>query len=305
MLLSRRTLALSCCGPGHMDPAAAITRPVSDCADEEKPRGSDAEVSRAGRLPQAATAAAAIITMLQALRRGAAGGSSNSSSSIRCACRGLVRGRQHGLLSPSQPAHHEQQRPQDATSLPHLSFHQHRQRHAYRLFSSSSSSSSLPSLNPLGLRQTTNKTPVRDAAPILTDAQASIVKEEQALLEKLHKVLVSMEAPQQDLDILKDAICQVEDLFMVCVVGEFNAGKSRFINALLGDTYLKEGVTPTTAKICFVKHTDRVGVPTRYADAQGQMIDEVEEKLLDVPLLKNMALVDTPGTNAVIQRHSQ
>lgn len=124
-------------------------------------------------------------------------------------------------------------------------------------------------------------------------------------MEKLHKVLVSMEAPQQDLDILKDAICQVEDLFMVCVVGEFNAGKSRFINALLGDTYLKEGVTPTTAKICFVKHTDRVGVPTRYADAQGQMIDEVEEKLLDVPLLKNMALVDTPGTNAVIQRHSQ
>lgn len=64
-------------------------------------------------------------------------------------------------------------------------------------------------------------------------------------------------------------------------------------------------MTPTTAKICFVKHTDRVGVPTRYADAQGQMIDEVEEKLLDVPLLKNMALVDTPGTNAVIQRHSQ
>jgi GTPase Era involved in 16S rRNA processing len=28
---------------------------------------------------------------------------------------------------------------------------------------------------------------------------------------------------------------------MVCVVGEFNAGKSRFINALLGDRYLKEG----------------------------------------------------------------
>ncbi|EWM30095.1 dynamin family protein [Nannochloropsis gaditana] len=149
------------------------------------------------------------------------------------------------------------------------------------------------------------KAPVRDATPILTDAQASIVKEEQALLERLHRVLTSMEAGQEDLDILKDAICQVEDLFMVCVVGEFNAGKSRFINALLGDKYLKEGVTPTTAKICFVKHVDRAGAPTRYADAQGQMIDEVEEKLLDVPLLQNLALVDTPGTNAVIQRHSQ
>jgi GTPase Era involved in 16S rRNA processing len=28
---------------------------------------------------------------------------------------------------------------------------------------------------------------------------------------------------------------QMEDLFMVCVVGEFNAGKSKFVNALLGD----------------------------------------------------------------------
>jgi GTP-binding protein EngB required for normal cell division len=41
--------------------------------------------------------------------------------------------------------------------------------------------------------------------------------------------------PQTDLDVLKDAISQVEDMFMVCVVGEFNAGKSRFVNALLGD----------------------------------------------------------------------
>ena len=31
----------------------------------------------------------------------------------------------------------------------------------------------------------------------------------------------------------------------------------------------------------------------------------MEEKLVDVPLLQNLALVDTPGTNAVIQRHSQ
>lgn len=32
--------------------------------------------------------------------------------------------------------------------------------------------------------------------------------------------------------------------------------------------YLKEGVTPTTAKICFVKHADRRQQPTAYADAQ-------------------------------------
>lgn len=32
------------------------------------------------------------------------------------------------------------------------------------------------------------------------------------------------------------------------------------------------------------------------------MIDEVEDKFLPVPLLQNLALVDTPGTNAVIKR---
>lgn len=32
------------------------------------------------------------------------------------------------------------------------------------------------------------------------------------------------------------------------------------------------------------------------------MIDEVEDKFLPVELLTNLALVDTPGTNAVIKR---
>lgn len=32
------------------------------------------------------------------------------------------------------------------------------------------------------------------------------------------------------------------------------------------------------------------------------MIDEVEDRFLPVDLLTNLALVDTPGTNAVIKR---
>jgi ribosome biogenesis GTPase A len=36
---------------------------------------------------------------------------------------------------------------------------------------------------------------------------------------------------------------------MLVIVGEFNSGKSSFLNALLGKKYLKEGVTPTTNKI--------------------------------------------------------
>lgn len=51
----------------------------------------------------------------------------------------------------------------------------------------------------------------------------------------IHIPPLSIHLQKEELDILRDAISQVTDLFTVCVVGEFNAGKSRFINALLGD----------------------------------------------------------------------
>jgi ribosome biogenesis GTPase A len=46
---------------------------------------------------------------------------------------------------------------------------------------------------------------------------------------------------------------------MLVIVGEFNSGKSSFLNALLGKKYLKEGVTPTTNKIS-ISHVPNFGV---------------------------------------------
>src|SRR5262245_8143561 len=40
-----------------------------------------------------------------------------------------------------------------------------------------------------------------------------------------------------------------EDRFHLVVVGEFNHGKTTFVNALLGEKALPTGVTPTTATI--------------------------------------------------------
>ncbi len=46
---------------------------------------------------------------------------------------------------------------------------------------------------------------------------------------------------------LRDVADDLRNLFfMVVVVGEFNAGKSSFINAILGDELLPTGITPTT-----------------------------------------------------------
>src|ERR1700712_5823151 len=44
--------------------------------------------------------------------------------------------------------------------------------------------------------------------------------------------------------------------FHLVVVGEFNHGKSSFVNALLGQAILPVGVTPTTAVIHHLEHAE-------------------------------------------------
>ncbi|MEJ2082452.1 MAG: dynamin family protein, partial [Acidobacteriota bacterium] len=79
------------------------------------------------------------------------------------------------------------------------------------------------------------------------------------------------------------------------VVGEFNAGKSAFINALLGQPVLQEGVTPTTTRINLIKY----GATTERAVTEAAL--EVISAPLD--LLRDINIVDTPGTNAIHRQH--
>ena len=50
-----------------------------------------------------------------------------------------------------------------------------------------------------------------------------------------------------------------DERFSVVVLGEFNHGKSTFINALLGTPLLPTGITPTTALLAHVTHGARAG----------------------------------------------
>ena len=107
-----------------------------------------------------------------------------------------------------------------------------------------------------------------------------------------------------------------EDRFHLVVVGEFNHGKSSFVNALLGEAALPVGVTPTTAAIHHLKYADtpeatvvytsgrRERLPfedvKKFAVGGGSSADEVDflEIGYPAPLLKErILLVDTPGVN--------
>src|SRR3954469_16679583 len=69
------------------------------------------------------------------------------------------------------------------------------------------------------------------------------------LLAALRDALTSFGAAPADLSALAASMRQLDDLFLLVIVGEFNAGKSAFINALIGERVLQEGVTPTTARV--------------------------------------------------------
>ncbi len=117
------------------------------------------------------------------------------------------------------------------------------------------------------------------------------------LLAELQAAMNRFGATEQDQAALASSIRQLDELFLIVVVGEFNAGKSAFINALAGQTILREGVTPTTAQIHLLKYGAAV---EHHIDADG-----VATLTAPIELFRDVSIVDTPGTNAIIREHER
>jgi len=132
---------------------------------------------------------------------------------------------------------------------------------------------------------------------MLTEEQRQFLREEKESLAEIRLALSEIDVSREALTTLQDAILQLDELFLVVVVGEFNAGKSALVNALLGEKVLREGATPTTSRVTLVKWGERVA---------EQAVDEnFAIYMYPLPLLQELNIVDTPGTNAVIRHHER
>jgi Dynamin family len=81
-------------------------------------------------------------------------------------------------------------------------------------------------------------------------------------------------------------------------------GKSTLINGLIGVNLLESGVLPTTSKICIIRHESQQSVEgIAWKQADNMILGDVQEIKIDLPWLKNIAIVDTPGTNAIVSDH--
>ena len=118
------------------------------------------------------------------------------------------------------------------------------------------------------------------------------------LVRQLHDLTVQI-GHNELASTVSDLRNRINEPFMFVIVGEVKAGKSRFVDALLG----------TGKEICKV-------APQAMTDTIQQIIYGDKEEIISVneylkkifqpiEILREIAIVDTPGTNAIIKHHQE
>jgi GTPase SAR1 family protein len=116
----------------------------------------------------------------------------------------------------------------------------------------------------------------------------------------------------------------LDDTYTIVVVGEFNNGKSTFVNALLGEHLLPTGILPTTATINVLRYQEEPAITVVAGETRQQVMygreslrqyiagGETDLSTIDyveigtpIDFLKNnIELVDTPGLNDINELRS-
>ena len=134
------------------------------------------------------------------------------------------------------------------------------------------------------------------SARIFDDHTLAILDRQRALLNRLADALDSAKLPD-DARRTREAAESLSETFLVVVVGEFNSGKSSLINSLFGAELMEVGPIPTTAKITILRYGEE--------PFERQKSAYLMERRRPDDLLRYLTLVDTPGTNSIIEEHQQ
>lgn len=118
------------------------------------------------------------------------------------------------------------------------------------------------------------------------------------IVKDLHELAIRIDSEELTTTV-SDLRNRIHEPFMFVIVGEVKAGKSSFINALLdtGKEVTKvapQPMTDTIQQILYAEEAEEV-----------QINPYLKKILLPVEILKEIAIVDTPGTNTIVEHHQE
>ena len=128
-----------------------------------------------------------------------------------------------------------------------------------------------------------------DRFTLLKDRLEHFLKELQAYIEAMGGTALT--------DVVSELRSGLNEPFLFVVVGEVKSGKSSFINALLG-----EEICPVDAAPCTDAIQEIVYAARPYEESLRPFLKKIGRPL---DILQTIAIVDTPGTNTVIENHQE
>ena len=132
--------------------------------------------------------------------------------------------------------------------------------------------------------------------PILDERFVILKDRLEAFLKDLHAYINDMGSSSLPATV-SDLRSGLNEPFLFVVVGEVKSGKSSFINALLGEDLCPVDAAPCTDVIQEIVYSENP-----YEDAVRPFLKKIGRPLA---ILQTIAIVDTPGTNTVIENHQE
>lgn len=132
---------------------------------------------------------------------------------------------------------------------------------------------------------------------LLKEEHTRILEEERRVLQGILEIAEALDRSAEVTRQARGIVEHLDELFLLVVVGEVKSGKSCFINALVGRRICPEGPIPVTDRIHILLHGD--------TERERTVEEFVVERTFPLEILRNLSIVDTPGTNSIVRRHQE
>src|SRR5437763_1453930 len=130
---------------------------------------------------------------------------------------------------------------------------------------------------------------------MIADEYLQLRSELETALAGLLKLGSEMRRPGAALEAIHGLLSDIREPLLFVVVGEVKSGKSSLLNALFGQEFAKVDVLPATDKVCIFRYGSE--------EKQVDISPKLTERHLPISFLHDFNVVDTPGTNTMVDEH--